>query len=201
MTKSFQIVVELDKRSEICKSGNLAVNDVARLMCRNKLVPGVWFKVLYRQREPAVFGIDAGDNRINLLPLLENFAGVLDAFRPAHLRHVDQTFDAWLQFDKRPVIRNTRNLAVQSSADWESLFNRRPGIRQKLLVSERNSLAFLVKLEHLNLNCIANPEQFSRILKPTPRHISHVEQTINAAEVDKRAIIGEVLYLSLDNDV
>ena len=70
-----------------------------------------------------------------------------------------------------------------------------------MFVTEGHAFPLAIKLQHLDLNRVADFEQLVRILKPSPRHVGHVQQTINAAEIHKRAVIGEVLDLAFNNDV
>ncbi len=112
-----------------------------------------------------------------------------------------QTFDPRFQFNERAVVGDARDLAIQSGSGWKPLLDRFPGVRQKLFVTQRHALARSIKPQHFDLDSITNPEEFGRILEPSPRHISHVQQAINAAQIDERAVICQVLDLPLEDYV
>ena len=112
-----------------------------------------------------------------------------------------QTFDTRFQFNKRAVVGNARDLAIQSGSGRKPFLDRFPGVRQKLFVTQRHALARSIKSQHLDLDRITNPEEFGRILEPSPRHVSHVQQSINAAQIDERAVVRQILDLSLDDYV
>jgi len=94
---------------------------------------------------------------------------------------VHQTFDAWFQLNERAVVRNAGNLTGQSRVLRKTLFDRFPRVWQKLFVTQRDALARTIKAQHLDLDGVTNTEKLSRILQSSPRHISHVQQPINAA--------------------
>src|SRR5258708_19402877 len=75
-------------------------------MSGNEIVPRIGLEILDGQRHPPILGIDAGNYRVDLLPLLQNFSGMLDSTRPGNIRNVDQTVDAVFDFDERAKIRH-----------------------------------------------------------------------------------------------
>jgi hypothetical protein len=46
---------------------------------------------------------------------------------------------------------------------------------------------------------IAYLEHIARVVQPAPRHIRNVKEAINAADINKRAIFGQVLHRSVDD--
>ena len=134
-------------------------------------------------------------------PGIDYLARMLDAFGPAHFRNMNQTFNAVFEFDERAVISNARNSSIHSRADRKTFFDAGPWIRQQLFVTERDALALAIEFQNLDLNVVADAEQLVRILQTSPRHVSHVQQTIDSAEIDERAVVSEVLDLTFNNDV
>src|SRR6185369_15398436 len=132
---------------------------------------------------------------------IDDLARMLDALGPAHLRNVHQSFNAALQLDEGAVISHARHASIHAAADRETLFDAGPRIRKQLLVTERHAFTLAIELEHLDLNRVPDFEQLVRVLKPTPRHVSHVQQAVDAAEIEEGAVVSQVLDLALDDDV
>src|SRR5690606_36793320 len=62
-----------------------------------------------------------------------------------------------------------------------------------LLHAERDTMGFLVDADDLHLDRLADGEDFRRMVDAAPCHVGHVQQTVDAAEVDERTVIGDVL--------
>ena len=75
----------------------------------------------------------------------------------------------------------------------------RPGIRHELLVAERDALGARVVLEHDDVDLVADAHHFRGMRDAAPRHVGDVEQAVDAAEVDERAVIGEVLHRAAEH--
>jgi len=91
---------DLDEGSELRGAQCLALEDVADAVLREEGVPDVRLKLLDAERQAAVFGFDAENDRLDLLTLLENFRGVLDALGPREVRDVDEAVDAVFDLDE-----------------------------------------------------------------------------------------------------
>ena len=68
-----------------------------------------------------------------------------------------------------------------------------PGIGNQLLQSERDAFLFVVELEHLDGDLVAGIDHFGRMSDAAIGHVADVQQAIDAAEIDERAVFGEVL--------
>ena len=118
---------------------------------------------------------------------------MLDALAPRHLRDVDQALDAGLELDERAVVGQAHDLAGDADADRVALDDVAPRIGHELLVAERDALGARVVLEHDDVDLVADAHDFRRMRHAAPRHVRDVEQAVDAAEVDERAVVGEVL--------
>ncbi len=119
--------------------------------------------------------------------------------RPAHFRDVDQAFDARLQFDERAVVGDVRHRALDACADRILRLDRRPRIGLKLLHAERNTLRFRVDADDLHLHRIADVQDLGRMVDATPCHVGDVQKTVDAAKIDERAVVGDVLDEAVDD--
>src|SRR6266508_649339 len=288
MAQAFQAVAQFDKSAEAGKAGNLAFDDIARFVCRHKIVPRIRLQVFNRKRHSPVVRIDSRDNGIDLLALFQNFAGMLHSTRPgnirdmdqpvnavfdlnecsevsqiphaamnpitdmitlanglpwillnllhpqthaacsgidaqhldldriagthdlagmlnalgpAHLGHMYQPFDSWFQFYESSIIGHAGDFARNTSGGRKTLLDRLPRIGQKLFVPERYALAVAIKLKHFHLHRVAYFEKLGWILQASPGHVGDMQQAIDTSEIDKRAIISQVLDLPFNDNV
>src|SRR6266404_6729725 len=105
-----------------------------------------------------------------------------------------EAFDARFNFYERAVVGKTDDLAANMRTFREALRDALPGIRQKLLVAQRDPLLLAVELENLDLNRVTNFDYVGRRLDSAPAHIDDMQEAVNSAQVDERAVVGNVLY-------
>src|SRR5580698_8080516 len=105
---------------------------------------------------------------------------------------MDQTFNALFQLYKCAVISHAQNAAFYAGANRIALSSVKPGIGRELLEAERNAQLVVIKFQDLDLNLIAHMDQVTRMRQPAPGHVSDMEQAVNAAQVHKSAVIGQV---------
>jgi len=68
-----------------------------------------------------------------------------------------------------------------------------PRVGAELLEAEAHARALAVELEDAYLDLIAHLDDFRGVLDALPRHVGDVQQSVDAAEVDERTVVGEVL--------
>jgi len=74
-----------------------------------------------------------------------------------------------------------------------------PRIFAQLLHAERHTVFFLVELEYLGFDFIADGQHFRRMLHAPPGEVRDVQQTIDAAQIDERAVVGDVFDDAFDD--
>ncbi len=163
-------------------------------------LPGVGLGLLEPEGDAMVDRIDVEDLDVDLLADLEDLGRMRDPLRPRHLGDVDEPLDALLQLDEGAVVGEAHDLAVHAHADRESLGDARPRIGHDLLHAERHALALGIVLEHDHANPFADVDHLRRVADAAPGHVRHVQQTVDAAEVDEGAVVGDVLDRALEND-
>ena len=119
---------------------------------------------------------------------------MLDALAPRHLADVDQAFDARLELDERAVVGQADDLAAHARANRIAILHRRPRILHELLVAERDALGGRVVLQDDHVDFVVDLEELRRMADAAPRHVGDVQQAVDAAEVDERAVVGDVLH-------
>jgi hypothetical protein len=120
-------------------------------------------------------------------------------FGPAHFRDVDQAFNARLQFDERTVIGDVGHAAGELGLDRILGFDAIPRIGLKLLHAERDAVRLVVDAYDLDLDGLADRQHFGRVVHTTPCDIGDVQQAVDAAEINERTVIGDVLDHAVDN--
>ncbi len=60
-------------------------------------------------------------------------------------------------------------------------------------------MRLLVDADDLHLHRLADREDLGRVVDAPPRHVGHVQQAVDAAEVDERTVVGDVLDHALDD--
>src|SRR5690349_10771913 len=104
MTEAFEVIAQFYKRTKARETGNLSFHQIAGLVSYNEVIPRIRFEILNRKRHAPVLRIDTGDNRFDLLALLQNLSGMLDATRPRNVRNMNQAVDAILDLDESAEI-------------------------------------------------------------------------------------------------
>ncbi len=69
----------------------------------------------------------------------------------------------------------------------------------ELLHAERDAVGFLVDADDLNLDLLADVQDFRRMVDAAPCHVGDVQQAVDAAEVNERTVIGDVLDDAVNN--
>ena len=139
-------------------------------------------------------GIDVEHHALDDVADVDQLRRMLHALRPRHLADVDQAFDALLQFDERAVVGHADDASGNVRALGITMLGIEPRIGRELLESERDALLLFVVLQNLDLNLIADVDQVFGVSEASPGHVGDVEQAVEAAEIDERAVLGQVLH-------
>src|SRR6202046_3908668 len=118
---------------------------------------------------------------------------------PRHLRDVDQAFDAGLELHERAVVGDVGDAAGKARIERILRLDTLPRIVQQLLHAERDTVGLVVDLDDLDLHRLTDGQHLGRMVDTTPRNIGDMQQTVDAAEVDERTVIGDVLDDAIDH--
>src|SRR5205823_1733332 len=155
--------------------------------------------LLETERNPALDRIDLEDLHFDFLGGGDDLAGVHVLFGPRHFRNVDQAFDARLQFDERAVVGDVGDAAGKARIERILRLDALPRIVQQLPHAERDTMGLVVDLDDLDLHGLADGQHFGRVIDPAPGDIGDVQQAVDAAEIDERTVIGDVLDHAVDD--
>src|ERR1700685_819061 len=192
-------VLDFDKCSEVGQVSHPAFNRGADGVFFVQGVPRVGRKLPHAQRNPALLRMHVQHDAVHVVADVHQLRRMLHAFGPRHLADVYQPFNALLQFDKCAVIGDADDPSTNVRADRIAVLRIQPRVGRELLEAERHALLVLVELQHLYLNLIADVDQIARVREPPPGHVGNVQQAVDAAEIHKGAVVGEILDHSSQN--
>ena len=66
-------------------------------------------------------------------------------------------------------------------------------------MAERDALGRRVVLQHDHVDLVVDLEQLRRMADAAPRHVGDVQQAVDAAQIDERAVVGDVLDDALEH--
>ena len=88
---------------------------------------------------------------------------------------------------------------LKRGADRELGLDALPRIVQQLLHAERDAVGLVVDLDDLDLHRLADVEHLGRVIDAPPGDVGDMQQAVDAAEVDERAVVGDVLDHAVDD--
>src|SRR5271166_393650 len=190
-----------DESSEIGQVADLALNNRAHGKFLVQTFPRVRLQLLETQANTALAGIDVQHHGFNLVANIDQLRRMLHALRPRHFTDVHQPFDSLLQLDKRAVVGHADDPPAHMRSNGITLGRIHPRIGRELLKAQRYTLLFAIELENLHLNLVAHLHEVARMGQASPGHIGDVQQAVNAAEINERAVVGQVLHRAGNNAV
>ena len=171
----------------------------ARRILLDEDLPRIAHGLLETERDAALDRIDLEDLHLDLLRGGDDLARMHVLLGPRHFGDVDQAFDAGLQLDERAVVGDVGDAALELGADRELGLDALPRIVEQLLHAERDAVGLVVDLDDLDLHRLADVEHFGRVIDAPPGDVGDVQQAVDAAEVDERAVVGDVLDHAVDD--
>src|SRR3954469_25642977 len=186
-------VFDLDERAELGEVADLALDSRAHRILIVELLPWIRSQLFHAERNAALGGIHAEHHGLNLIANVDDLRRVLHALRPSHLADVDQAFDALFELDERTVVGGGDDASFNVCADGVAIDGIEPRVRRELFEAQRNALLFVVVFQNFYLDLVANVDEVARMREAPPAHVGDVQQAVETAEIDERAVVGEVL--------
>src|SRR6266436_1148314 len=199
MDHAVDIALEPEEQAELGLVLGLALDRRSDREFLDKHFPGIAHGLLEAERDPALDGIDFENLHFDFLRGRDDLAGVHVLFGPRHFRDVDQTLDTRLQFDERAVVGDVGDATGEARVERVFRLDALPRIVQQLLHAERDAVGLVVDLDDLDLHGLADGQHFGRVIDPAPGDIGDVQEAVDAAEIDERTVIGDVLDHAVDD--
>src|ERR1700731_1350424 len=199
MDHAVDVALEPEEQSELGLVLDLALDRRSHREFFAEHFPGVAHGLFEAERNPALDRIDFENLHFDFLRGRNDLAGMHVLLGPRHFRDVDQAFDARLQLDEGAVVGDVGDAAGEARIERVLRLDALPRIVQQLLHAERNAVGFVVDLDALDLDGLADGQDFGRGIDPTPGDIGSVQQAVDTAEVHERTVIGDVLDHAVDD--
>src|SRR5687768_14385262 len=197
--ETIDAAVQADEDAEVGDRLDLAGHLVVLLVDGREGFPRVAGDLLHAQRDAATLFVHVEDHDLDFVADLHDLRRVDVLVGPVHFGDVHQAFDARLDLDERAVIGDVGDLAEHAGVGRVATRDVVPRILAQLLEAQRNTVALAVVLEHADVELLADFDHFARMTHALPRHVGDVQQAVDAAEVDERAVVGEVLDHALQH--
>src|SRR5438105_1364551 len=74
-----------------------------------------------------------------------------------------------------------------------------PWVLEQLLHAKRDAVGFVIDLDDFYPHRLADRQNLGRMIDSPPGDIGHVQEPVDAAEIDEGAVIGDVLHHAVDH--
>src|SRR6185437_6190878 len=193
------VAVEPEEQAEFGLVLDLAFDLRAGRILLEEDLPRIAHGLLQPERDAALDRIDFEHLHLDLLRRRDDLAGMHVLLGPRHFGDVDQAFDARLELDEGAVIGDVGDAALEAGGDRILGLDALPRIVEQLLHAERDAVGLVVDLDDLDLDLLADVEHLGRMIDAPPCDVGDMQQAVDAAEVDERTVIGDVLHHAVDD--
>src|SRR5579862_6415158 len=191
--QAVNVAGQTDEDAEIGDRLDLATHLVAAVVVLGEFLPRVGLTLLEAEGDAAAFLVDVQHHDFDFLAGMHHLGRIDVLVGPVHLGDVYQTLDAVLDLDERAVVGDVGNLAEDARRGRIAPRDVLPRIGPELLQPQADARALAVELEDAHLDLVPDLDDLGRMLDALPRHVGDVQQAVDAAQVDERAVVGEVL--------
>src|SRR5271170_3927874 len=198
MYQSVDSTGETYEYAEIRDRLDLAADLVAAVVIIGEFLPRIGLALLHAQADAATLLVDVQHHDFDFLADMHHLGWIDVLVGPVHFRDVHQALYALFDFHEAAVVRDVGDLAEQAGIRRIAPRNVLPRVCTQLLQAQRHTLALAIELQNPDIDLLADFDHLGRMLDALPGHVGDVQQSINAAKIDERAIIGEVLHHALD---
>ncbi len=199
MDEAVDAFLDADEHAEFGDVLDSAFEDGALGVLLGHDIPRVRGDLLHAEGDALLVGIDAEHDDFDFFADLHHLGRMTELAGPGHLGDVNQTFDAVFQFHECAVVGEIGDGTGESGILGVLLSNVLPRIGNELLETKGDLLCFAVEGEDLQFQIVAELDHFLGMLDALPGHVSDVEETVEAAEIDEHAVFGDVLDLTGDD--
>src|SRR5712691_8396020 len=191
MDHAVDVAVEPEEQAEFGLVLHFALDQAAGRIFFDEHLPRIAHGLLETERDAALDRIDFQYLNLDLLGGRDDLARMNVLLGPRHFGYVDEALDAGLQLHEGAVVGDVGDAAGEAAADRELRLDALPRIGLELLHAERDAVGLMVDLDDLDLHLLADVEHLGGVIDPPPGDVGDMQETVDAAEVDERAIIGD----------
>ena len=134
--------------------------------------------------------VDLDDPQLDVLAFAHDLLRMRDPL-VTQLGDVHQALNAGLELGERAKLGQLGDLGRHGVADVVLLLDARPGVLLDLLQAEGDLLVLAVDANHAHVDLLADAQHLAGVLDLAPRQLRQMDQPVGAAQIDKRAEIGQ----------
>ena len=186
------------KETEFSDVLNFTFNLCALWMGLSKDFPRVALCLLEAKGHAALYAIDFQNHDVDFLRGRNDLARVYVLLCPRHFRDVNQTFNTGFQLNKCTIVGDVGDAALVGRTERVFRANQIPRIFHQLLHAQGDTVGVFVDLDNLNLDRLADCQDFGWVVHTAPCHVCDVQQAVYTAQINERTIFGDVLDHAVD---
>ena len=190
---------QADEQAEFGDVLDVALDDLPDRVIIGEGLPRILHTLLEAEADAAALGIDVEHRDLDLLAGRDDLAGVDVFLGPTHLRDMYQRLDARLQLDERPVVGDVGDAPLEPGVYRVFGLDALPRVGLELLHAEADALGFRIEADDLNIDGLADIERLRGVVDSPPGNVRNVQKSVDAAEVDEGAVIGDILDHAFEN--
>src|SRR6185369_17722785 len=172
---------DLNEGSELRCAQNLALDHIANAVLSEERIPDIGLQLFDAKRQATILGLNTQNNSLDLLTLLQDFGGVLDALCPAQVRNVNEAVDAVFDLDEGAKVSQVAHAALDDSTGRVLVLELLPWILLKLLHAQRDATVVWIDAQNDGVYLIARLHQLRGVLHTLgPGHLGDVNETFDA---------------------
>src|SRR6056297_680829 len=198
MDHAVDFAFETDEQTEFGDVLDLAFDFGSGGMGLGKDFPRVAHGLLEAKADTTLGAVDFEHHDFDLLRGGDDLAGMHVLLGPGHFRDVNETFDTGLQLNEGTVIGDVRHAAGMHRIERILGGDQIPQIFLQLLHAEADAMRVLVDLDDLNLDGLADRQDFRGVIDAAPGHVGDVQKPVDTAQIDEGAVFGDVLDHPID---
>ena len=199
MHQAVDIAAQADENAKLGDVLDFALDLGAHRMAFGERIPRIADALFQAEADSTLLRIDVEDHDLDFLAGRNDLARVDVLLGPTHLGNVDQALDTRFEFDERAIISDVGDPALVFGLDRVLQIDTVPRIGFELLHAEADALGLDVEADDLDLDGLADTQNFGRMADPPPGDIGDMQQAVDFAEIDERAVVGDVLDHALEN--
>src|SRR5690606_19852795 len=192
MHQTVDAAVQANEDTEISNGFDFAADLVAFGASTSKCVPWVFLALFQAKRDTTTFFVDIQHHNFDFITQVNHFRRMNIFVGPIHFRNVDQAFNALFQLSETAVVSEVGDFRFNTGTFRVTLGDLDPRIFTELFQAQRHTIALAVEFQNLNVDLVANIDDFAWMLDTLPRHVGNVQQTIYTAQVYECAVVGQI---------
>src|SRR5690606_12638952 len=199
MDHAVDAAVQADEEAELGDVLDLTLDDRADRMLVSKGIPRIGHALLEAEADAALGRIDFQHHHFDFLRGRNDLARMDVFLGPAHLGHVHEAFHTRLQLHEGAVVGDVGHAAHEARGHRVLGLHALPRIGLQLLHAEADALRFRVHADDLHLHGLADRQNLGGMVHAAPGDVGDVQQAVDAAEVNERTVIGDVLDHAIED--